>query len=82
MTCSGELFALPTASPEGAVLIAAEALSARVGGKVFRIKFADGSGARVDYKSNGYALLVLRFTNELTNEIDGFVRQARRKPQP
>ena len=25
---------------------------------------------------------VLRFTNELTNEIDGFVRQARRKPQP
>ena len=26
--------------------------------------------------------LVLRFTNDLTNEIDGFVRQARRKPQP
>ena len=25
---------------------------------------------------------VLRFTNELTNEIDGIVRQARRKPQP
>ena len=28
------------------------------------------------------APLVHRFTNELTNEIDGFVRQARRKPQP
>ena len=42
------------------MLIAAEALSARVGGKVFRIKFADGSGARVDYKSNGYALLDTR----------------------
>ena len=26
--------------------------------------------------------LVLRFTKLLTNEIDGFVRQARRKPQP
>ena len=30
----------------------------------------------------GRHCLVLRFTNELTNEIDGFVRQARRKPQP
>ena len=29
-----------------------------------------------------YRLLLLRFTNELTNEIDGFIRQARRKPQP
>ena len=32
-----------------------------------------------------YALpvqLVLRFTKLLTNEIDGFVRQTRRKPQP
>lgn len=26
--------------------------------------------------------LVQRFINELTNEIDGFARQLRRKPQP
>ena len=27
-------------------------------------------------------LLVVRSANEVTNEIDAFVRQARRKPQP
>ena len=34
--------------------------------------------------ANGTALvcLVVRFANEVTNEIDAFVRQARRKPQP
>ena len=37
------------------------------------------SRTRRDWIADG---LVQRFTNELTNEIDGFVRQARRKPQP
>ena len=36
-------------------------------------------------KNNWYVkfyFLVQRFINELTNEIDGFVRQLRRKPRP
>ena len=44
---------------------------------------------RTAFKSVGTALedlaatmLVVRSANEVTNEIDAFVRQARRKPQP
>ena len=48
---------MPTEFPDGAVPMAPEDLSARIGGKVHRIKFFDGSAARVDYKANGYAYL-------------------------
>ena len=48
---------MPTEFPDGAVPMAPEDLSARIGGKVHRIKFFDGSAARIDYKTNGYVFL-------------------------
>ena len=41
-----------------------------------------GSALMQQLRPDRTLLLVQRFTNKLTNEIDGFVRQARRKPQP
>lgn len=46
---------LPTEFPAGAAPLAAEALQARLAGKVFRVKLADGNSWRLEFKANGYA---------------------------
>lgn len=49
--------ALTLEFPEGAVVTASDDLRTRLAGKVFRIQFADGSSARIQYNTNGYAFL-------------------------
>ena len=48
---------LPTEFPADSVLTSADDLRARLGDKVFRIQFADGSSTRIQYNANGYAFL-------------------------
>ena len=49
--------ALPTEFPADALSANADALRARISGKVFRVKPADGSSWRIEYKANGYAFI-------------------------
>ena len=49
--------AMPTEFPADALRVNAETLRARLSGKVFRVKPADGSSWRIEYKANGYAFI-------------------------
>lgn len=49
--------AMPTEFPADALSANADALGERISGKVFRVKPADGSSWRIEYKANGYAFI-------------------------
>jgi hypothetical protein len=49
--------ALPTEFPAGSTPITGDALQARLSGKVFTVKPADGSTWKLEYKANGYLFL-------------------------
>ena len=55
--CSFAQSAMPTKFPADALPATADALRARLSGKVFHVKPADGSSWRLEYKANGYAFL-------------------------
>ena len=48
---------LPTDFPPDSSAISADALRERMAGKVFRVKPADGTTWRLEYKESGYAFL-------------------------
>ena len=48
---------MPTEFPADALPANADALRERISGKVFRVKPADGSSWRIEYKANGYAFI-------------------------
>ena len=47
----------PTEFPADAQPVSAEALRQRVSGKVFKIKYSDGTSLRLEYKNSGYAFI-------------------------
>ena len=47
----------PTEFPADAQPVSAEALRQRVSGKVFKIKYSDGTSLRLEYKNSGYAFV-------------------------
>ena len=49
--------AMPTEFPADALSANADDLRARISGKIFRVKPADGSSWRIEYKANGYAFI-------------------------
>jgi hypothetical protein len=48
---------LTTEFPADSAVTSPDDLRTRLGGKVFRIQFADGSSTRIQYNANGYAYL-------------------------
>ena len=56
-SAAGAQTQLPTEFPDDAQPFTAETLRERVAGKVFKVKPADGSEWRLDYKANGYAFI-------------------------
>ncbi|MDQ2736175.1 MAG: hypothetical protein M3Y55_14575 [Pseudomonadota bacterium] len=55
--CTVAQSALRTDFPDDATPSSADALRARISGKVFHVALADGSSWRIAYKANGYAFL-------------------------
>ncbi len=49
--------AIPIEFPTDALSAGADSLRARIAGKVFRIKPADGTSWRIEYKANGYVFI-------------------------
>jgi hypothetical protein len=54
VSCASAQGAPPQAIPDDATAPSAEQLKAMLSGKVFRVKVADGSSWRLDYRGNGY----------------------------
>ena len=48
---------MPTEFPIDAVATSADDLRGRISGKVFKVKLADGTTWRLEYKANGYAFV-------------------------
>jgi hypothetical protein len=55
--CALAQSAVPTEFPADASSASAQALHEQISGKVFRVKPADGSSWRLEYKPNGYAFV-------------------------
>ena len=56
-SAAGAQAQIPTEFPDDAQPFTAETLRERVAGKVFKVKPADGSEWRLDYKANGYVFI-------------------------